>query len=135
MKAVSSKSTFEYVCKCDRELPAAEQTVFELGYLTVEQDAFLDDALGFVTDAGYSVNVGKTNLIALHLGLKSIRNFFDENGEQIILKRDETKKSSLPGVGRPWKESILAKIPKPERLEIADAIKAGGKLDEEERKN
>jgi hypothetical protein len=135
MKAVSSKSTYDYVCKCDRELPEAEQTVCEMGYLTLEQEAFLDDKLGFVTDSGYSVNLGSSNLTALHLGLKGMRNFNDENGEPIVLQRDDTKAKKLPGVGRPWKESQLSKIAKVNRLEMAEVIKNGGEITEEEAKN
>lgn len=135
MKAANPKSNYNYIVEDDRELPKEEQTVFVLSHLTLEQEEYLDNRVGQVNDDGYAVNAGTIPLIRLHLGLVEIQNFFDNNGKPITLERDKTKKSSLPGVGRPWKTSILQKIEKKYREEIAEAIQKGVELSEDELKN
>lgn len=133
MKGISPKDTFDFICKEDRELPEDEQTVFVCNYLTVDQEAYLDDRLGFVTDDGYQVALGSTALIALHYGLEDIKNL-EVDGEPVRLERDRTAKKLKGGI-YPWKSSVLSKIPKAARAEVAEAIKAGGEITEEERKN
>ena len=133
MKGVSPQDTFEYVCKKDRDLPKEEQTVFVLAYLDLDQEADLDDKLGAVTDAGYQVNIGSTTLLALHYGLREVRNL-DVKGAPVVLERDQAKKQLRGGV-RPWKHAGLSKIPKSARTELSEVIRAGGELSEDERKN
>jgi len=133
MKGVSPKDTFDYICKDDRKLPKKDQTVFKLAHLTIEQEADLDDQLGRVTDDGYQVSIGSTALLALHYGLKDVRNL-DVDGKEVELKRDERAKKLKGGV-RPWRSDCLSAIPKTARTELSDAIKEGGELTGEERKN
>lgn len=124
-----------YILECDKNKPKEKQRSVIYGYLTVSQDALLDDMQSEVIDGGFRLNTGKVNLMALNLGLKKMVNFFDNKGNQITLERDQTKKNILPVVGRPWKEEALQWIPKYERLCISERIKAGANLDEEEVKN
>jgi len=136
MKAISPKTTFDYVCKCDRDLPKEDQTIWELSHLTAEQEAYLEDRTGALNnDGGYQVSVGSVNLIALHMGLKGVRGFYDENGNKADLVRDERKAKKLPGGLRPWTDKSLSMIHKDERDELADVIRQTGVLDEEELKN
>lgn len=124
-----------YILSCDEKKEPEKQRKLVYTHLTVAQDAMLDDLQSEVTSNGYMLNTGKVNLMALHLGLKKMLNFFDKKGNPIILERDQTKANNLPGVGRPWKENALDYIPKYERLCISERIKAGVDLDEEEVKN
>ena len=133
MKGISPKDTFTHVCLQDRELPKEEQTIFTLGYLSVEQEAHVDDSSGCTTNAGYQIQTGTVYLLCLHYGLKSITNL-PIDGKEIVLERDETKPKLKGGI-YPWKLECLNKIPKSARNEIAQKIRFGGELEEEERKN
>ncbi len=134
MKPTNPESTFEYICRADRALPLEEQTIAVLGYLTASQQELLDDSLGFTQDEKFVFTGGKQNTLALHLGLRDLKNFRDESGNEIRLERDETKKY-LPGKVRPIKDEFLDRIPKDVRNEYALAIKQGGELTEAELKN
>lgn len=125
------EKTYTLSCDVDKENP--RKVIYSA--LSVSQDALLDDLQSEVTETGFKLNTGKVNLMALHLGLKKMENFFDREGNQIKLERDQNKANNLPGVGRPWKENALNYIPKYERLCIAERIKAGTDLSEEEAKN
>jgi hypothetical protein len=133
MKGVSPKDTYEYICREDRSLPKEEQTVFVLNYLDIDQEADIDDKLGCVTDAGYQVSIGSTALLSLHYGLNDVKNL-SVDGESMKLVRDESHRKLKGGI-RPWKSSCLSAIPKPARTELAEVIRNGGELTEEERKN
>ena len=137
MKAANPNAEYNYICKADRDLPESEQTTFVLTHLTAEQNYKLDDVSGISGDDGFIITLGTSNLLAIHMGLKAVKNLVDEkSGNEIELKRDETKgKKTLPGVGRPWKMNLIDKIPKDARDEIALVIKNGGELTEAEAKN
>jgi len=136
MKAISPNGTFNFIDPSERNNKPEDQTTFVCSYLSVEQESLLDDNMGYQGPEGYNLTIGKSNLLALHMGLKEILNFPDENGNPVELKRDETKFSkALPGVGRPWQMDILDRIPKETRDNVANAIKAGARLDEAETKN
>lgn len=135
-QGVNPGDTFEYVCRADRGLKKEEQTVFVCGHLTVEQDEDIENKLGSLTDDGYQVAIGSVSLLALHYGLKSVKNI-DGKGTDLVLERDETRKILKGGV-RPWKSETgkgLSMIKKSARREVAQAIRAGGELSEEELKN
>jgi len=135
-QGITPGDTFEYICREDRDLPQDEQTVFVCGHLTVEQDEDIENRLGALTDDGYQVAMGSISLLALHYGLKSVKNI-DGKGADLNLERDETKKL-LKGGLRPWKTKQgegLSLIKKSARNEVAQAIRAGGNLSEEELKN
>jgi len=135
MKAVNPRSTFEYVLRSERDLPKSEQTIFVCSFLTVEQEAKLEDCSGYQSENGYVLTIGSSNLMALHLGLKEIINMPDADGNTPVLKRDETyRKDYLPGVGRPWKINVLEQIESDARAEIAIAIKRGASITADEAK-
>lgn len=125
----------EYILSCDAELEPEKQRKLIYTNLTVSQDALLDDIQSEVTEGGYRLNTGKVNLMAIHLGLKKMVNFFDKNGNAVNLERDQTKRAGLPEVGRPWNENALNWIPKYERMCVSERIKAGVNLDEDDSKN
>lgn len=127
MKAVSTKGTFDYVLEADKELPESEQTICVCSYLTIEQVESLQNRS--------QENFGTTLLSILHMGLKDIKNFFDDKGEPIKMERDQSKKADVPGVGRPWKSSCLEFISEADRIELAGAIRNAQNLSEEEVKN
>jgi hypothetical protein len=133
MKGISPKDTFDFICLEDRDKKKDEQSVFVCNYLTIDQEADLEDKLGVVTDDGYQVAIGSTALIALHYGLEEIKNL-NVNGKPVKLERDRSKKKLKGGI-HPWKLSCLSAIPKRARTEIAEAIREGGELSGEERKN
>lgn len=136
MKRLSPKSTFKVVCPWEKNLPIEEQTVFICSYLDAEQQGFLDNHSGYNGANGYVLEIGTTNLMALHMGLKEIENYPNESGEPFKLVRDQTaKKDTFPGVGRPWLMSNINEIEQRARNYVAQQIKTNGKLEEEEAKN
>lgn len=136
MKAISPKSTYKYICKEDRDLPPEEQTVFTLRHLSVEQDAFLTDKGGYLTDDGYNMHSGTVGLMCLDMGLVEISNMPAEDGAPAELARDETRSAkTYPGNIRPWKRECLDAIPKAARIELVAQIRFGDELEESEEKN
>ncbi len=136
MKAINPKGTWEYIDEIDHDLPENEKTIFVCGYLDTAQREKLDDAIGIQTDEGFVVTAGKSNTLALHLGLREIKNLVDDGGNPVELKRDQKKsKNSLPGVGRPWMIESLDRIPKDVRDRLAKAIKEADELTGAEAKN
>lgn len=131
MKPVQIFSEFEYVCMCDRQLPEAEQTVFILTSLTVEQDAYLDDHME--GDEFGKAAYGTVILNSLHMGLKGVKNFKAGNKE-LKFKRDE-KGAEFPGRIRAWRSEDLQKIALKERREICTKIRGLGDIEVKEAKN
>jgi len=130
MKPASIFKEIDYVCLCDRDLKKEEQTVFVVGSLTVEQEAYLDDiAEG---EAG-TVKYGTIILETLHMGLKKVKNFKDGN-KSIKFERDE-KGPVMPGDVHPWKTECMQRIALKERREICTFIRGLSALSEEELKN
>ena len=136
MKAINPKGTWDYIDEVDDDLPENEKTIFVCNYLKSAQREKMDDAIGITTDDGFVVTAGKSNALAIHMGLKEIKNFFDDEGNPVELKRDQSKgKNSLPGVGRPWTMESLDRIPKEVRDRLSKAIKQADELTEAETKN
>lgn len=123
MKAVNPNASADYVPECDRDLKPEEQTVFQIGQLSAEEQAYLKDIQNL---GGSSIN------IALHLGLTGVRNLADANGDAIQLKRDNTV-PFVHGKKRPW--SNLTVIPMKVRDELAGRIIRGAEVEEPEVKN
>lgn len=136
MKAVNPKGKFEYIDEIDDDAPENEKTIFVWCHLTTEQRSVIDDAIGIQTDEGFVVTAGKSNLLAIHMGLLEVKNLCDEEGNPVELKRDQTKsKNSLPGVGRPWSMASLDRIRKDVLDRLAKVIKEADALTEAEAKN
>jgi len=136
MKSVPilSKSTYDYVPFEDRELPVAEQTVFELKVLTPSDDTILENLMGNVTRTGaIEMRNGDQNYAALTIGLIGVRNFFDEEGKPIQVVRNQLVK--VYGNVNPINDDFLARIPKSVRTELAAQIQLGKEIDEEDSKN
>ncbi|NRA94187.1 MAG: hypothetical protein HRU26_16185 [Psychroserpens sp.] len=136
MKAVSTKVPFDFVCSFEDKLPKEEKTVFKCLSLTADQEAALDNIIGYqATDgSGYVLTMGKSNLLALHMGLVEIENLPDGKGGTIKIERDN-KLPKVPGGLHPIKQSILDQIRKDARDEIALEIKSGAKLGDSDSKN
>jgi len=131
MKGISTKDTYEYICLEDRDLDKKDQTIFVLNYLTIEQEAHIDDKLGCVTDDGYQVSIGSTALLALHYGINEVKNL-PVGVKELILARDLSKKK-LKGGLRPWHLDGLSCIKKATRTELAEIIRNGGETEDEVR--
>jgi len=134
MKAVDIKATRDYIPECDRKLKASEQSVFELGMLSVREERLLENTVGMNTEGQMFMNIGDQHYLALCMGLKGVRNFIDAEGNEVVVERE---KSKIHGVVRPLTDSFLQKIPKEVRLEIAREIidGSGSEVSEEEVKN
>lgn len=135
MEIGSPFDDFEYICHKDIDKAPEKQRKLIGRHLTVRQHALLGDIGSEMSNKGYILNTGTSNLMCFHLGLVKMVNFFDREGKAIVLKRDETKPESLPVVGRPWEEDALDYIPPLDFLRFASKIKNGEDIDEAEAKN
>lgn len=137
MKAISKTGTKAYVCKSEEGLPTSEQTVFKIGFLSVTQDANLNDLTEY-QDGKMILNTGAKMLLWLHYGLVSVENMFNEDGTAFKLERD-TEANVLPdGITKPWKTSganSLGNIPDYARAEIVNVIRDFNTIKEPEAKN
>jgi len=130
MKLLNPDSTMDFVPLCDRDLPKEEQAVFELSFLTVDEEALITDKLGQVgADGDFKVNLGSQAVTALDLGLAGAR------VEGLSLKRDETSKYYPCTKKRKWDRKELSKIPPAVRQEVAREIMRQSNITEEEEKN
>ena len=130
MDAINPNSTFDHVCKCDRNEPPEKQTIWKIKYLSVREEAILSDNLGAVNKEGdFRINLGTQGLMALHIGLMVPENW------NAPLERDLSAHPVYPGGPKPWKESHLSKIPRKQRAELSQVVINGGEEEEEERKN
>ena len=136
MEIASPFDDFTYIIEADIEKPADKQRRLVGRYPKVRERAVLDDMRSQRgPDGGANLNIGSTNLIAVHMCLLKMENFFDKNGTQIILKRDDSQLAALPGNVKPWNETALEYIPEVDFMKFASKIKEGGNLDEAELKN
>ena len=134
MRAVSSEQTWIHIFEEEEKLPEHEQTKFHLKVLDIEEEGFLDDNLGTMTDDGYSLKLGKQEILALDIGLANVENLMGDDGQPVMFERDVKLKQIRPKL-HPWRRDHLSKIPKAKRRALARLIVDGPKLKEAERKN
>jgi hypothetical protein len=125
--AIDTEETFDYVLKCDSELPEDDpgRTVFHLGTLSARKYAQLQD--GSISWVGTEerearVKSGTTELAVLMEGVKGWSNLKKSNGEEVIYKY-----ASL--------EKLLSHLKPSHRTELAEVILNGSELSEEDEKN
>lgn len=128
MKPVSNKKTIQYVCIEDRDLPEAEQTIFELKALSYEEESILEDMIS-IADGSMQLNLGSKNLAALQFGLVSVKNFGDFQVTRNMLK------PKFYGIIAPLNSDIIDAIPKEVRAELAMAIQDQSSFTESDLKN
>lgn len=136
MKPVKLGAERRYIPLCDRDLTKGKQSVIVITDLTLEEHALLTDSLGQVRQNGdFAVNLGSQGILAWDLGVAGVDNFQDEDGNAIVLKRDETKRYISNTKKKPWKRDILGRIPRDVIAEVSNIVLNGGELTEEEKKN
>ena len=132
MKAITPKEKWEYVPQCDRNLKKEDQTVFILKPLTAHQHALYDDNAAQIVDGKYMVKHGTQNLMLINFGLESVVNFKDNDGNPIVVERDESR--IYHGVN-PLTDSFISRIPRPIVVELTGEIYSGSIVGEQEVKN
>lgn len=136
MKPVKLGAERQYIPECDKGLSKGKQTVIVITDLTLEEHALITDSLGQVRQNGdFAVNLGSQGLLAWDLGVAGVDNFQDEDGNAIVLKRDESKRYISNTRKRPWKRDILGRIPRDVIAEVSTIVMNGTELTEEEKKN
>lgn len=83
-------TTFEYVLKRHRKLPADKQPVFTLRSLTRAQMTELQDCTVSVKDGAAVVKQGTYNLKACAYGVVSLRNAAKPDGSPLEMKHKQT---------------------------------------------
>jgi hypothetical protein len=120
------------VLKCDRELPAESQTVFEIKYLTYDEQVRIEDAtvtarVSSKDEEAREMNFrsGSVERMTIHAGLVGWRNFKDANGEDVRFERrgNQVKNECLDRLHPDW------------RTELCNAITDMNTVTEGERKN
>ena len=125
--ALDPKSTFPYVLKDDRELPEAEQTVFELRGLTVSEEAAVSDSMILAhggTDE-LSFRAGTHQLTILRMGLRRWSNFAGNDGKPVPFEVGK-------GYPRSVTDECLDRLLPRHRQELANAILERGTITEAE---
>ena len=135
MEIASPFDDFIHIIEADKDKPIDKQRRLTGRYPTVREKAVLSDMRSQLADGGYALNTGSTNLMAVHLCISKMENFFDRKGNQIILERDINSNEFLPNGKKPWNEAAFDYIPEIDFLRFAIKIKDGGNLDEAELKN
>lgn len=129
-RAINPKTPFEFVSKADRELPAGspDRTVWTLRHLTIAEQTEAQDMAASVTgegaDAAINVKTGTLVLHALRIGVLSVVNFRDENGNDVPMKRVRRGGAEFTA------DDSLERIDPDLRAELCNAITERSKPDE-----
>lgn len=156
LRAVSSSQTWEYVSKSDPGHPdrieearvtgelkegeaPPEPTVFELGSIPARVMAFIEDETAEVRDlAGAATAAIKQNHTArmlVRVGLRGWRHFLDDEGNEIsVPKRSKRNIGGVDMASLPDTDG-LDLLPLPVIRELADELRKGNVVAEEDRKN
>jgi|19_taG_2_1085344.scaffolds.fasta_scaffold03662_7 hypothetical protein len=119
----------DFIAEQDRDLEAAEQTVFKVRSLTAtERSVVEDNAISQGADGEQRLRSGSMLVAALHLGLVTWENF-PPGGPDLPFR------SKGRGLGRKVSEKTLSAIPPDIRQEIAAEILNGSTLSEDDAKN
>lgn len=121
-RAIDPRSTFEYVLKADRELPAdsPDRTVWILRRLTAADEAWLQDQIR--ADAGtmeLRITSGTIALETLRRGLVGASNFRDPAGDEVPAVTEKGRVA----------DRYLDRIDAADRNELCDAISGASRMD------
>jgi hypothetical protein len=130
--AIDPQSTFSFVSSIQDGASEEDIVTFELKHLSAREESFLEDKLGHIRDGDFHINLGSQNRLALDIGLVEVHNFKDNKGNTVVVER---KKEKVHIGFYPLKDEFLDRIPKVVRNEIAQAIMAGNKLEDQDLKN
>lgn len=142
---VDPNSRRDHILKCDHDKegkPIENATVFEIGVLTPDDEADIEDNFGSMSynqpasgkeddvKAEWKTNGAKNVLKILNAGLKGVRNFFEKDGTtEIKLKKiKQHNKWTIP-------DEFLMRLTKEWRTELANAIMKENTVTEEEEVN
>jgi hypothetical protein len=134
MEIASPFDNFTYVLDQDKNKEPDKQRKLIGRYLSVREQAIIQDIESEIGFEGRKLNTGSCNLMAVHFGLEKMIGFTDRNGKQIELKREEEGSKLLNGK-YPLNEIALEYIPPLDFMRFAVKIRNGGNLDEAESKN
>lgn len=127
---LSRNSSFDYVLKAERDLPREQQTIFKCKYLTVDEMAEVEDALGSFDSSTNEmrVKVGSQVVKILRLGLVGWLNFKHPDGTEaqfVIATNGKTKGSPT--------NATLDMLSPADRRELANAITESNRVSETEK--
>lgn len=127
MIAISPGTTWEWVAPEDRELPAAQQTIWTLRVLDVRQQSTIADASYEVS--ADAIKFGTMQRLTLAHGIVEVRNFKDAAGAEVRVEFTRGPHGQIAADG------FLSRIPVTVRKELAEEITQGNRLDASDRKN
>ncbi len=131
---ITTKRTFPYVLKCDRDLPPDQQTVFQLRPLTNAQRFSLLD-MNSVQGGSTTLRGGTMAQTALRIGLAGWENLTNEN-DAVVPYVAHQGKVMVHGVAAesPATEETMNRLPWEAVEELADAIMNGLQLTQDDAK-
>lgn len=129
--ALNPKEPFEYVLRCDRNLPEEQRTVFLLLPLTVAEDFSLQNRISRQASS-VGVAVGDMRRELLQRGLVGVRNFRAPDGSDVPFDTDASKSF---GGRHVVSDAFLDRLSSLDRTELAEAIQTHNRVSEDERKN
>lgn len=122
--AVNPTATRTVITPEDKDLKPEEQSKWTISNLTTAERAFLNNLTG----------VGDSIVYAMHLGLASVEDFYDGDGNAIKLERDATARPII-GKKKPWKPECLDRIPPKVQDFIYGEVMKGAEIPEAAAKN
>lgn len=123
--ARSTNSVFDYVCLEDRDLPAEEQTVFQLRTLTSEEHLRASDIA--------SMGGGRATEYVLRVGIAGWSNLHDAEGNLVPCQRHSGKRNvSGISVKAPLTTESLNRLPASVLEELGAAIMEGNTVSDED---
>lgn len=131
--ALDPVTTYKYILKSQREdTPKEDQIIWHLKTLSARENALVEDYSSQYVAGNLQLNAGTENLVTLNCGLMGVENFSRADGTPVNIERDE---NSANGVYNPIKAESLDSIPEFVRLELAQAIRSGHAMGEQDLKN
>lgn len=156
LRAVSSAHTWEYVCKADPGHPdnikkaredgslaegadVPQPTIWELGSVASRVMAWAEDETAEVRDlAGSQTAAIRQNHTARELvrtGLRGWRNFLDDEGNEVPVPQRKRRNIAGVDVACLPDNDGLDLVPLPVIRELADELRKGNVVTEDDRKN
>ena len=135
--AVDIDETRDYVCKADRDNPAAEQTTWKLGAIDSITMGKLDrmdvEFNPDTQDTKVQANILGREIEFVRHGLKGWANFKDSKGNEV--KENFLTVGRVGGSVKQVHDDVLRRIPISVIKELAQAIREQNVLGDAERKN
>lgn len=137
MIALTPRTRHPYVLRRDRALPGDQRTTFMLRSLTVEERAALMDAASAFDQQDHTIRIpaGTQALQTVRAGLVGWQNLKSDVGADVAFATDPERAVLGSHKVTPPTDTCLERLPFDVVLELANAIREGSQLSDDDAKN